>query len=138
VAQSKILTSAKVKLFINGKVFGQASSFRFSSETAHNDYYGIDNQQPVEFIPTVTRVSGSLTCHRMVADIGAEGNGLTAPFPVLPKAKYFSVSLVEIETDIVIFEAPRCVLINQSWGYDATRPAFGDLSSGTRANLHPS
>lgn len=64
----------------------------------------------------------------MTSDVGAEGVGLVAPFPVLPKEKYFSLTLVEIDTDLVIFEAPSCALVTQSWGYDAGRPSAGEFS----------
>ena len=65
---------------------------------------------------------------RVSGDVGAEGSGIVAPYPDLPREKYFSVTLVEIDTDTVIFNSSRCSLVSQRWEIGARGIVTGDFA----------
>jgi hypothetical protein len=115
MAKSKVLTSAKVVLYINGKPLGRVTSFRFSSDTPWKEILGVDQNTPFEFAPTTTRCSGSVSLIRTVRDGGIEALGMTTHTSQLSRSKYCTLTLVDRTTDTVIFRADQCVVSNQSW-----------------------
>ncbi len=90
-------------------------SFRFRSATPKRAIYGIDATEPYELAPTVTKVTGSIEVIKLSGDGGAEAAGFAAPYPELSREKYFSLTLVEVGTDLIIFRADRCSLTDQAW-----------------------
>lgn len=116
MARSHLTTGAKVALFVNGKRYGRVTAFNWNSDTPKRAIYGVDSMQAFELAPTIARVSGSVSILKLSGDGGAEGAGMNVPFPDLANAKYFSVILVEIGTNVVIFAASKCSATSQSWG----------------------
>lgn len=116
MARSQIVSSAKVKLYCNGRILGRVLEFRWESSTPKKAIRGIDQSEPFELAPTTTQCTGSLTLLRLSGDAGAEGAGLTVPFPELSREAYVSLTLVEHATDRVLFTADRCSITGQSWG----------------------
>jgi hypothetical protein len=128
VARSHLVTGAKVKLFINGKPYGRVTSFRWSSETPKRPITGIDSIQAFELAPTTSRCTGSVSVLKISADGGAEGAGMAAPLPDLSRERYFSLTLIEYNTDLVLFRASRCTLQTQSWDAPARGFVTGSFS----------
>jgi hypothetical protein len=62
-----------------------------------------------------THISGAMTIYRTVLDGAAEGAGMVAPIDELPREKYFSIVLVDLTTQVVIFQADFCSVEQQSW-----------------------
>lgn len=128
MAKSRIITAPKVKLLVNGKTYGRVTSFNWSSESPRSEKYGLDSMQAFELASTITRGSGNMTVLRLSADGGAEGAGITATYPDLSREKYFSVTMIEIGSEITIFQARRCALTSQSWNIQARGVMAGSLS----------
>jgi hypothetical protein len=124
MAKSHIVTSAKVALYINGERFGRVTSFTWHSSTPIKAIYGVDSSDAFELGVTTTKCTGSIGVLRMSGDGGAEGAGVTVPYEVLPSQKYFSITLIEHHRDLILFEARRCMLADQSWSL----PAQGIMS----------
>jgi hypothetical protein len=116
MARSHLITGAKVALFVNGRRFARVMEIRWTSDTPKKPIFGIDAQEAYELAPTTARCTGSMTILKLSGDGGAEGAGLTVPFPELSREKYFSVAVVEIGTNSILFEALRCSATSQSWG----------------------
>jgi hypothetical protein len=113
--KSKLITTAQVVLYINGKPYANVSGFRWESATPPKVIYGLDSGEPYELAPATTRVTGIVQLYRQVGSGGLEGAGVIAPFESLPRSKYFSLSLVERSTDTQIFRADNCWAVSQSW-----------------------
>lgn len=128
MAKSKVLTSAKVVCYINGKPVGRVTSFRFTSDTPWREIIGVDQNTPFEFAPITTRCSGSLTLIRTVRDGGIEALGMTTHTSQLSKAKYCTLTLVDRTTDTIIFRADSCVVSNQSWDAPTRGLVTGSVS----------
>lgn len=115
MTRARTIVSAGVKLYVNNAPFGQVTTFRFSSSTPREAIYGIDSLDPQELAPTRTKVSGTIGLIRTSGDGGAEGAGFTTGYEKLSREKYFSLCLIDIQTDLVIFRADYCSVVNQSW-----------------------
>jgi hypothetical protein len=112
---AKIVVSASVKLYLNGKPFGKVKDFRYNVSTARKAVYGIDSMEPYELMPTVSRISGTLSMYKTVGDGGAEGAAMVARVEEIPREKYFSIMLVDRTSQTIIFEAKYCSVQSQSW-----------------------
>ncbi len=128
MSKSHIVTAAKVKLYLNGKPFGRVTQFRWASETPKRAIYGIDSSEPYELASTTTKCTGSMSVLKISADGGAEGAGIAAPYASLSREKYFSLTLVEHHTDLIIFRADRCSLTSQQWEVAAKGMVSGQFS----------
>ena len=115
MARTAVVVSAGVKLYLNGKPYGNVTEFSWTSATPRRAIYGLDVTEPCELAPTTTRVAGNVEVIRTVGDGGAEGAGITATYPDLSAEKYFTLQLIERKSDTVIFEARYCSLVSQSW-----------------------
>jgi hypothetical protein len=116
MARSHLITGAKVALYVNGERYGRVFDFRWSPETPKRAIHGIDSQEAFELAPTIARCTGSMNILRLSGDGGAEGAGLSVPFPELSREQYFSLVLVEIPTNLVLFASRQCSANSQSWG----------------------
>lgn len=126
--KSHLLVGAKVRLYVNGKPYGRVQDFRWSVESPKEEKRGIDSQEPFELAPTTVSVNGNLNVLRISGDGGAEGAGFTVQYPDLSRERYFSLVLVESNTDLVLFQARRCSLLSQSWGVPSRGIVTGSLS----------
>lgn len=126
-AQSLIVTGASVRVFINGRLYGNVTSFKFTSETPGKEIHGLDSVEPDEIATTVARVSGSLGMYRLIASGGLQGIGVQPEYADLPAGKYFTLSLVERSTDTTIFEASQCRAERESWDFAAKQQSQGQL-----------
>lgn len=116
MARARVITSAAVILYVNGKPFGQVAEFSFRSTTPRRALYGLDSVDPYELAPTQAKITANMKLYRTVGDGGAEGAGLTAGFEDLSRERYFSILLVDRgASDAVIFQADLCSLSGQSW-----------------------
>ncbi len=128
MSKSRLVTGARVVVYINGAIYAQVSDFRWNSDTGSHDLYGVDSMQPFESASTVTKCSGQISVYRLIKDGGAEGAGITAPYPDLARERYFSLTLVERSSDTIIFQARRCKLLSQSWEIPTRGYVTGSLS----------
>lgn len=99
--------------------------------------------EPFELAPTITRLAGSLTILKLSGDAGAEGAGLTVPFPELSREAYVSLTLVEHHTDRILFTADQCAITGQAWdvpvrGLMTGRISFEAISWSNEINSKPS
>lgn len=128
MARSRITTAPKVKLFINGRVFAQVTGFNWSCDTPRSSKYGLDSVTPFEIASTITRGSGAMSILKLSGDGAAQGAGMVASFADLSREKYFSITLLEIETQNTIFQAGRCTLVNETWSLGARGIMVGNLN----------
>lgn len=128
MARSRLLTSAQVLVYINGKPFAWATSFRWESATPRKAIYGLDSGEPYELAPTTTKVHGSVGLLRLSASGGLEGAGVVAQYHDIPREKYFTLTLVDRTTDTIIFTAGHCAVQSQSWDIPAKGRVTGSMT----------
>jgi hypothetical protein len=128
MAQSRIASTAKVVLYINGRAWAQATSFRWTCDTPTKEITGIDSSEPYELAPTRSKVTGQVALLRLVGDGGAEGAGAMVPFESLPQGKYFTLMLVDRSTDTQLFRADYCRASSQYWDVPQKGLITGSLS----------
>lgn len=128
MSRARVIPSAAVIVYVNGKPFGRISDFNFRSMTPRRALFGIDSMHPYELAPTTGTITASMRIYRTVGDGGAEGAGMTASFEDVPREKYFSVMLVDRGAqDTVIFQADFCSVTSQSWGIPSRGIITGNI-----------
>jgi hypothetical protein len=116
MSRAKVIASASVFMYVNGKPYGRCQAFSFTSTTQKKPIMGIDSLDPYELATTHNIISGNIQILRTVGDGGAEGSGMTVSFEDLSREKYFSLMLVDRGAqDSIIFQADACSLNRQSW-----------------------
>ena len=115
MSRPRVIVAAKVQAYINGVQIGRVTSFRWSSDTPRKAIMGLDSPTPVELAPTIARCTGSLGLLRTVLDGGIEALGMTAHSSQFVRERYFTLTLVEITSDTLLFRADFCSVTNQSW-----------------------
>lgn len=125
---ARTVVGASVNCYVNGALYGQVKSFRWSPTTPHREAHGIDSVEPYDLIPMACSVQGSLALWRTRLDGGAQGIGAGFIWADLPRGKFFTIHLKETLTQTLLFEASYCSVIGESWGADAQRPMEGSLT----------
>ncbi len=128
MARPRILVAARVLCYINGRLLGRVTAFSWNSMTAHKEARGVDDPTVQEFMPTTVGVSGSIQLLRLIGDGGAQGAGITVPQSLVSREKYFTIVLIERETDSTIFRATECVASSESWGVAAKGILSGSVN----------
>ena len=123
-----VITGARILVYLNGKKFGRALSFGFTSSTPYREIETIDKTLPAELAPTRQRVSAQLGIIRTEADGGAEGMGLIPPGADLPRGQYFTIELRDRVTSLTLFRSDACCVDSQSWQVVAKGRWEGQLS----------
>lgn len=124
----KLVVSAKVLVYINGKLYGKCTSFSWSSNTKHRAIHSIDIPHPVELAPGQTDVAWQMSILRVIGDGGAQGAGIVAAQSDFTREKYFTLMLVERSTNLTIFQADYCVCDNEAWSGVAKDLLRGQLA----------
>lgn len=126
--RSVLLSSAQLALYVNGLLFGRVSGFHFSVETPRRKMHTVDSTIPFELGTTASNVTGSMTVYRTQRDGGVEGVGMSAPILELPNEKYFTMVIVDLTSQVAIFQANFCSVEGQSWAMDAKGLVTGMVS----------
>ncbi len=113
---------------MNGLAFGRVNAFRYSIDTPRRKIHTVDSPIPFELATASTAVSGAMSLYRTALDGAAEGPGMVSPLETLPNERYFSMALVDLTTQVVIFQADFCSVENQAWAIDAKGLVMGNIT----------
>jgi hypothetical protein len=128
MARARVISSAAVILYVNGRPYGRVSEFSFRSMSPRRALFGLDSMHPYELAPTQGKITASMKVYRTVGDGGAEGAGMTATFEEVVRERYFSVMLVDRGAqDTVLFQADNCSLVSQAWSIPTRGIITGSL-----------
>lgn len=128
MAHSNLLSSAKLILYVNGSVFGRVAGFHYTVETPRRKMQTVDSTIPVELGNATSNVSGSMSIYRSSLDGAAEGAGMVAPLEQLPNEMYFTIMIVDLVTQVAIFQADFCSVEAQGWSMDAKGMVTGNVN----------
>jgi hypothetical protein len=112
---SQAIPFSSVKLYINGKPFGIATSFSWSTNAGRKSLYGIDTALPFELAPGSQGTTGRMSVIKTRLDGGLEGRGLAAVDHAIVLEKYISILLVDRITDEQIFWCKDAAVNSQAW-----------------------
>jgi hypothetical protein len=115
MALNRVMRGADLKLYVNGRFFGNVTGISFVITSNHREAMGLDSNIPFELMPTTYTITGNMSLYRLHGDGGLEGQGLMAPSQLIPQEKYVSMTLVDRTTDKLVFRADQCKFLNQSW-----------------------
>lgn len=124
---ARVITGARVICYINGVFFGRVFGFNWESMTPQKEIFALDQTEAYELADTTARCSGSMQLYRTVGDGGAQGMGVTNQYPDLSRSKYFTIVLVERNSNTVIFQANRCKVERESWNVPLKNFVTGQL-----------
>lgn len=128
MARSKVVVGAGLSVFVNGKIYGQVTAFKWDSGTPLKANMGIDSLIPYELANIATKVSGSMSLIRVHGDGGLEGRGIVAPLTHVELEKYFSILVVDRLTGLDVFRADHCKASSQSWQVSARGKMEGSFT----------
>jgi len=128
----RLVVAARINCYINGKLIGRVSGITWNSITPHKEARGVDDPFVQEYMPTTLSVGGTITLLRLIGDGGAQGIGISVPQSVVSKEKYFTMVLVERETDTTIFRMIGGICHGEVWQAQAKGVLSGTVNfSGT-------
>lgn len=131
--KTKTLTGANLSIYINGKLFGICESFSYTIDTGRKEIRGIDSLFPFELAPTQVAVTGQMSVFRTANTAGLEGLGIAARDFVLPRERYFSITVIDRSTDSTPFKTDMAAVRHQNWDVAAQglmRGTFSFVASG--------
>lgn len=112
---SQVLAGAHLKVMVNGRLLGWASSFAPRIRTAYRPAVGIDQSTVQEFIPGTYSVGGTMEVYRGRLQGGLEGLGMVAFARDMLRQKYCRIELVDRGTGTTVFRFENCVVTEQAW-----------------------
>lgn len=115
MSQSMNIVGAHILIFINGRLFGQATDMKWDSVTPNTIRYGIDSLIGYSTVPGPVKVQGTIAVLRRHADGGLEGAGVVAPYSAIERERYFSLLVIDRATGLRVFQADRCKVLSQTW-----------------------
>ncbi len=111
----RLIVGAHVVVYVNGSMYGRVASISYDVAEAQREVSCIDMPHIAELVPTTMKINGNLTIYRLHADGGIEGAGMAPVWQDLPRAKYFSILIVDRYNDQVLFRSDKNMVQRQSW-----------------------
>lgn len=111
----RLVTGAKVLVYVNGKLFGRCAGFSWTSMTPRRKIRVIDVPFPVELAATGSEVTWTMNVLRTIGDGGMQGAGVLVPPAQVISEKYFTLQLVERTTGLTLFKSDFNNSDSESW-----------------------
>lgn len=111
----RLVTGAKVLVYVNGKLFGRCAGFSWTSSTPRRKIRVIDIPFPVELAATTVEVTWTMNVLRTIGDGGMQGAGVIAPPTQVISEKYFTLQLVERSTGLTLFKSDLNETDGENW-----------------------
>lgn len=115
-------------VYFNGELLGIAETFDYAVDYGRKEIRVIDTLLPIEEAPTQVAVGGSFSVWRTDNTAGLEGLGVVARDFALSRERYFSIRVVNRQTDTIVFKCDMASVKNQSWSVQAQGLMKGTFS----------
>jgi len=126
--RNSTIAGTDCSVYINGKLFGVASDFRWTVNSGTRAIRGIDSVFPFEIATGSHEVSGSVSLYRKHNTAGIEGAGIAPRDAFLARSRYFSITVIDRVTDSIIFNCDKCAITSQDWNVPAQGVVSGSFS----------
>ena len=135
MAQSSILTGARAKILINGKIVGLFNNCSWSVRQDKQPQFILGRHSPAEITPTAQEaVSMTLNGYRVVG-AGPYKVGGASLLKNLLNEEDFSVQIIDRQTGQQIFMAKGCRV--QGWSSGVVVPASAPVEVGQAGRAAP-
>lgn len=128
MGQSRLITSARLLVYINGRLFGRCNSFSINSVTPIKEIETIDVQFPLELAVARVRVGWTMGVLRTIGDGGLQGAGVIAPQAVLSRQRYFTLQIVERQSGLTFFQSVYNMAGSEDWNVVVKQIVAGSVT----------
>lgn len=128
MAQSIILSSAQVQVYLNGKPYNELQSISYSTDYGEDATYGIDSLYAQEISSSRITVSGSMTGVVLSGDYGTQGKSITPLIDEVLQSPYVSIRIFDRKTQQNIMFIPQCKITKESFSTNIKGRASTNLS----------
>jgi len=128
MARTFTLAGAQIAVYLNGTRLNQVTGFSWRSAENRRVVYALDQNEPVELIPTQSRIQGTLHLMRLLNDGGAQGLGMSGGIDNMVNERYFTLLVTDRNSDSVLFQASNCSLLDESWDMSARGLVSGTIA----------
>lgn len=111
---SIVLTGAKIRLYVNNKIFNTVQSINFVVDYGENEIYGIDSPYPQEIAPGKITVRGTVACIRIQNSGGLQASQLRPLFSDFAASPYVSLRINDRQTNEDILFIPNAKVTKES------------------------
>lgn len=125
---SKLLHSAKGKLYINGAPYALVTDISWSISPVVQELEGLDFPLPFELAPGAIRISLQLGLLRSIGSGGTQGAGLSVDIDGASRQQYVTVLLIERQTKQVMFKSDYCMSSGESWSLPEKGVSRGSIT----------
>lgn len=126
--QAKSLVGANLKILVNNHLFGIGTAVDWSMDYGRKAIFGIDSYLPQEIASSQVTVSGTIECIRTKLSGGLEGLGIAATDQNILFEKYIKITLIDRQTDTIVFNCYNVLVSNQNWKAGAGSIVRGSFS----------
>lgn len=114
---NSIICGPHTVVYINGKPFSQVSAVDYNINSPYKLLTGIDTLLPLDTIPQSLSYTATLQLYMIRGRCGIEGEGLAATWEAATRGKYFSILILDRQTQNVIFEGQKNRATGQQWRF---------------------
>lgn len=115
-------------VYINAKPFAVMTELQYSVDYGRRAHYGIDSIFPFELASGAMSVSGSMSLYKNQYDGGIEGAGMIPRDYLVPEESYFTLTVINRVSGVVMFRGDKCSVQSQSWSMPAQGLVTGSVS----------
>ncbi len=108
------LVAAKIKVYINNKVYKEVQSLNFMVDYGETEFYGIDAAYPQEIATNRITVRGSINGIRCTMSGGLQGVNMRPLFVDIAASPYISIRIQDRQTGEDIIFIPKCKVTKES------------------------
>lgn len=119
MAQSVVLKGSECKLYLGGKLYGEAQSISYTIDYGEQEIYGIDSIFPQEIATTRMSVQGQVSGLRVKMSGGLQGKGGTVKINQRLIAPYISIEIRERTYDTKLIFIAQAKITQESFQVQA-------------------
>ena len=126
--RSRNTVAAQVVVYVNGRLFGVATSVGWNVSTPMQGVACIDMLDDAELADGRVGIRGEISALRRINSAGFEQYGIVPIQEQLPNGRYFTLELRDRRTLRPLLKAVRCRCTEQKWAVKARSRVEGSFS----------
>lgn len=111
---SVVLSGALVRIYINGRIYGEAQSVSYTIDYGESEIFGIDSPFPQEIHSTRATIAGSISGLRIKNSSGLQNYYAVPKMIDIVSAQYISVRIQDRQSGEDLLFIPNAKITKQS------------------------
>ena|ERR1700760_4855276 len=128
MATSSLQHGARSKLYINGVLYGVATSFSYQVNYGRKAISGIDVPVPLELGATTIEITGTINILKIANDQGIQGYGLGPQQQNFSLEQYVTILMIDRVTNNAVFRTNQAQVLSESWDMPNKGLVTGSIS----------